>query len=106
MKSIRREILCNHLVLIVCTCIFITLNVLAHASTSYRYSGILQDYQEVNELVTINNRRKTDFKLYCKRHEDAVLQQYYEECELRPCLLPEFSYSSNTRCGSQYICLT
>lgn len=82
MKSIRREILCNHLVLIVCTCIFITLNVLAHASTSYRYSGILQDYQEVNELVTINNRRKTDFKLYCKRHEDAVLQQYYEECEL------------------------
>lgn len=104
MKSIRKEILRNHLVLIVCTCIFIVLNILVYTSTSRQYSGILQDYQEVNELVTINNRRKTNFKLYCKRHEDAVLQQYYDECELLNTSLEALSekMQNDIRCKMMY----
>lgn len=81
MKSIQNEIRRNQFVLIVCTCIFIVSNVFVYTGISRQYFGIIRDYQQVNELVTINNQRKTEFKLYCKRQDDSTLQQYYAECE-------------------------
>lgn len=80
MKSIRIEIRRSHFQLILFTCVFITANILVHAGASGRYNLLLQDYRQVNELSVMNNDRKISFKLYCKSHEYANLEKYYENC--------------------------
>lgn len=82
MKSIQKEITRNHLILLLVAFIFIASNALVSAGSSRRYNRLLQDYQQVNELLAINNRRQTYFKLYSKSHDEGVLRQYYDECEL------------------------
>ena len=78
MKSIRRVIRQNHLVVILLTSMFIVVNILVYTATYSTYQRLLQDYQEVNELFTINNDRKTNFILYSKSHDEGALQQYYD----------------------------
>lgn len=78
MKSIRRVIRQNHLVVILLTSMFIVVNILVYTATYSTYQKLLQDYQEVNELFTINNDRKTSFILYSKSHDEGALQQYYD----------------------------
>lgn len=78
MKSIRKVIRQNHLVVILLTSMFIVVNILVYTATYSTYQKLLQDYQEVNELFIINNDRKTSFTLYSKSHDDGILQQYYD----------------------------
>lgn len=80
MKSIRNEIRRSYLQLIIFTCAFIAANILVNAVASGRYHKLLQDYRQVNELSVMNNDRKVSFKLYCKSHEYASLEKYYENC--------------------------
>lgn len=70
------------MILLLVAFIFIASNTLVNAGSSRQYNGLLQDYQQVNELLVINNRRQTYFKLYSKSHDEGVLKQYYNECEL------------------------
>ena len=78
MKSIRRVIRQNHLVVMLLTSMFIVVNILVYTATYSTYQKLLRDYQEINELFTINNDRKTSFTLYSKSHDDGALQQYYD----------------------------
>lgn len=71
MKSIRRVIRQNHLVVILLTSMFIVVNILVYTAIYSTYQRLLQDYQEVNELFTINNDRKTNFILYSKSHDEG-----------------------------------
>lgn len=59
MKSIRKEITRNHLILLLVAFIFIASNALVNVDSSRRYNGLLQDYQQVNGLLAVNNRRQT-----------------------------------------------
>ena len=72
----------NHLILLLVAFIFIASNALVNVGASRRYNGLLQDYQQVNGLLAINNRRQTYFKLYSKSHDEGTLKQYYDECQL------------------------
>lgn len=72
----------NHLILLLVAFIFIASNALVNVGSSRRYNGLLQDYQQVNGLLAINNRRQTYFKLYSKSHDEGTLKQYYDECQL------------------------
>ena len=47
---------------------------LVNVDSSRRYNGLLQDYQQVNGLLAINNRRQTYFKLYSKSHDEGMLK--------------------------------
>lgn len=82
MKSIRKEMTRNHLILLLVAFIFIASNALVNVDSSRRYNGLLQDYQQVNGLLAVNNRRQTYFKLYSKSHDEGTLKQYYDECGL------------------------
>ena len=82
MKSIRKEMTRNHLILLLVAFIFIASNALVNVDSSRRYNGLLQDYQQVNGLLAVNNRRQTYFKLYSKSHDEGTLKQYYDECRL------------------------
>lgn len=82
MKSIRKELVRNNLILILCACIFIVCNICVYMMAVWQEQQILQDYQQIHELVLLNNQRKTSFKLYCKSHEDSLLENYYEDCEV------------------------
>ncbi|MFR3751229.1 MAG: hypothetical protein ACLTW9_00695 [Enterocloster sp.] len=54
-----------------------------NVGSSRRYNGLLQDYQQVNGLLAINNRRQTYFTgLHSKSHDEGMLKQHYDECEL------------------------
>ena len=57
MKSIRKEMTRNHLILLLVAFIFIASNALVNVDSSRRYNGLLQDYQQVNGLLAVNNRR-------------------------------------------------
>lgn len=81
MKSIRKELLRNNLILILSACIFLVCNLLLYSFVVWQDNRLLQDYQQIHEIVLINNERKTNFKLYCKSHEDSLLQDYYNSCE-------------------------
>ena len=70
------------MILLLVAFIFIASNALVNVGSSRRYNGLLQDYQQVNGLLAINNRRQTYFKLYSKSHDEGMLKQYYDECEL------------------------
>lgn len=82
MKSIRKEITRNHLILVLVAIVFIASSALVNAGSSRQYNGLLQNYRQVNELLLINNQRQTYFKLYSKSHDENVLKQYYDESEL------------------------
>lgn len=82
MKSIRKEITRNHLILMLVAFVFIASNAVVNAGSSRQYNELLQNYRQVNELLLINNQRQTYFKLYSKSHEESALKQYYEESEL------------------------
>lgn len=82
MKSIRKEITRNHLILVLVAFVFIASSALVNAGASRQYNGLLQNYRQVNELLLINNQRQTYFKLYSKSHDENVLKQYYDESEL------------------------
>lgn len=82
MKSIRKEMTRNHLILLLVAFIFIASNALVNVDSSRRYNGLLKDYQQVNGLLAVNNRRQTYFKLYSKSHDEGTLKQYYDECGL------------------------
>ena len=69
------------MILLLVAFIFIASNALVNVGSSRRYNGLLQDYQQVNGLLAINNRRQTYFKLYSKSHDEGMLKQYYDECE-------------------------
>ena len=57
------------MILLLVAFIFIASNALVNVGSSRRYNGLLQDYQQVNGLLAINNRRQTYFKLYSKSHD-------------------------------------
>ena len=61
------------MILLLVAFIFIASNALVNVGSSRRYNGLLQDYQQVNGLLAINNRRQTYFKLYSKSHDEGCL---------------------------------
>lgn len=68
MKSIRRVIRQNHLVVILLTGMFIVVNILVYTATYSTYQKLLQDYQKVNELFTIkkeNPHRAVGIFFFC-----------------------------------------
>ena len=81
MKSIRQELKRNQFILMTVAVMFITAIVFVNVKSSHQYNGLLQNYQQVNDLLVINNRRSTFFKLYSKSHDSGSLSQYYDECE-------------------------
>lgn len=81
MKSIRREIVGNNIVLIICACIFVLTNIFVYIGAVWQNNILLDEYRQINELVLLNNERKTSFKLYCKSHDISILTDYYEDCE-------------------------
>lgn len=82
MKSIRKEVTGNNYVLIVWACLFVVSNVFVYIGTVWRNNSLLEDYREINELVLLNNQRKTCFKLYCKSRDRELLDEYREDCEI------------------------
>lgn len=82
MKSIRKEITENNYILIVCACLFVLTNVFVYIGTVWRNDSLLEDYREINELVLLNNQRKTRFKLYCKSRDRELLDEYRKDCEI------------------------
>lgn len=81
MKSIRKELLFNNLILILCACIFIGYNMISYMTSFVQDNKLLTEYQQIHELVLLNNQRKTSFKLYCKSHDEGLLQAYYDDCD-------------------------
>ena len=61
MKSIRKDMTRNHVILLLVAFIFIASNALVNVGSSRRYNGLLQDYQQVNGLLAINNRRPVSY---------------------------------------------
>lgn len=82
MKSIRKEMTRNQLILLAVACVFIISNMFVNMMATHQYNVLLQNYRQVNELLVINNRRQTYFKLYSKSRDAGMLEQYYDECEL------------------------
>ena len=82
MKSIRKEMTWNQLVLLVAVCVFIISNIFFNMMATHQYDALLQNYRQVNEMSLINSRRRTYFKLYSKSRDLGALSQYYEQCEL------------------------
>ena len=80
MKSLRKELVRNNIILLICVGIFLLCNIMVYSIVAYQQSQLLQNYEQINELVLINNERKTNFKLYCKSHEKMLLDNYYQEC--------------------------
>ena len=80
MKSIRKELVRNNFILLICAGIFLICNIMVYSIVAYQQNQLLQNYEQINELVLINNERKTSFKLYCKSHEEIQLDNYYKEC--------------------------
>lgn len=91
MKSIRKELLRNNLILILCACVFIGYNMISHMTSVVQNNSLLAEYQQIHNLVLVNDQRKTSFKLYCKSHEESLLQSYYEDCRLLDQRLEELS---------------
>lgn len=81
MKSIRKELLLNNLILILCASIFIGYNIISYMVSFVQDNQLLTEYTQIHELVLLNNQRKTSFKFYCKSQEDGLLQAYYDDCD-------------------------
>ena len=67
------------MILLLVAFIFIASNALVNVGSSRRYNGLLQDYQQVNGLLAINNRRQTYFKLYSKSHYGSAKQHHAQD---------------------------
>lgn len=91
MKSIRRELLLNNLILILCAGILIGCNMISYMASFVQDNRLLTEYQQIHELVVLNNQRKTSFKLYCKSQEDSLLDAYYDDCNALNLRLDELS---------------
>ncbi len=91
MKSIRRELLLNNLILIVCASIFIGYNIISYMTSFVQNNQLLTEYRQIHELVVLNNQRKTSFKLYCKSQEESLLEAYYDDCDALDQRLDELS---------------
>lgn len=70
----------SNFALIFCILIFILSNVLIFWGSFRQYNRLLTDYQQINDLSLINDRRKTSFRLYLSNHNQTTLQQYYYDC--------------------------
>ncbi len=80
MKSIRKELLLNNLILILCASLFIGYNMISYMNFFVQDNRLLTEYQQIHDLVLLNNQRKTSFKLYCKSQEEGLLLAYYDDC--------------------------
>lgn len=76
MKSVRKELLRNNSMLILSICIFMILNSIVYLFSQYKNDELLKSYQQLNDLVLVNNNRKIAFKLYCKSLEPELLLEY------------------------------
>lgn len=81
MRSIRKELLYNNLILILCAGMFIAYGMIYHIASFLQDNRLMEEYQQIHELVLLNNQRKLNFKLYCKSHEGELLQVYYNDCD-------------------------
>lgn len=81
MKSIRKELLRNNLILILCAGMFIGWNMISYMTSFLQDNKLLSEYQQIHELVLLNNQRKTSFKLYCKSHDEGLWQVYDNDCD-------------------------
>lgn len=81
MKSIRKELLRNNLILILCASMFIGWNMISYMTSFMQDNELLAEYQQIHELVLLNNQRKTSFKLYCKSHDEGLWQVYDNDCD-------------------------
>lgn len=81
MKSIRKELLLNSLILILCAGLFIGYSLISYMTSFVQDNRLLTEYQQIHDLVLLNNQRKTSFKLYCKSHDEGMLQAYYDDCD-------------------------
>ncbi len=70
------------MILLLVAFIFIASNALVNVGSSRRYNGLFTGLPAGKRLLAVNNRRQTYFKLYSKSHDEGMLKQYYDECEL------------------------
>lgn len=79
MKTIREEIKKNNMLFLICAMVFVCSNFFIYANTIWQNERILKNYQQINKINILNNKRKTSFKLYCKSHDIGLLQDYYDD---------------------------
>lgn len=81
MKSIRKELQQSSILLILFIVAFVAVNIFLNMLVTRQNNRLYHDYQQMNSLILINNRRKTDFKLYCKSRDNLLRRTYDNDCE-------------------------
>ncbi len=101
MKSVRKELWHNNFILILCICIFMISNTVLYLFSQLKNDQVLKNYQQINELVLLNNNRKISFKLYCKSLDNKLLLDYEDDRQILnehlATLAPKMQFDNNSK---------
>ncbi len=101
MKSVRKELWHNNFMLVLCICIFMISNTVLYLFSQSKNDQVLKNYQQINELVLLNNNRKISFKLYCKSLDQNLLLNYEDDRKILnehlAALSPRMQFDNNCK---------